>query len=238
MDRNEFLKLLCVKDTIKPLRFEGTQPFTLKTDNTSKNWDGIIEYSTDNTSWVIWNGEETPSSSVLYLRGTDNTYITGDYDKYWVCNTSGLMSVIGRIDYLLDYQTVLTGGTPSMGVDCYRELFIGWVTLIAAPELPATTLTVGCYSHMFAGCHSLRILPELPATTLAARCYDYMFAFSNGPKVSASKTGNYTKPWRIPSTGTITNTAANWNQSLLYETGGTFTGDPQPNTTYYLDITQ
>lgn len=33
------------------LSFIGNEDFTLKTDNTTKNWDGILEYSTDTTTW-------------------------------------------------------------------------------------------------------------------------------------------------------------------------------------------
>lgn len=33
------------------LSFIGNEDFTLKTYNTTKNWDGTLEYSTDKTIW-------------------------------------------------------------------------------------------------------------------------------------------------------------------------------------------
>ena len=65
---------------------------------------------------------------------------------------------------------------------CYRDMFRGCQNLIAAPELPATTLKrddeecKGCYSGMFENCPNLTAAPELPATELAEECYRRMFA--------------------------------------------------------------
>ena len=61
------------------LSFIGNEDFTLKTNNTTKNWDGTLEYSTDKSTWNTWNGTEIFSSgNALYLRGTGNTRITGN----------------------------------------------------------------------------------------------------------------------------------------------------------------
>jgi hypothetical protein len=54
-------------------------------------------------------------------------------------------------------------------------MFRGCSSLVTAPELPATTLTVGCYNNMFNDCASLTTAPELPATTLTDMCYIDMF---------------------------------------------------------------
>ena len=43
------------------LSFLGNEDFTLKTGNTTKNWNGTIEYSTDTTIWNTWNGTEISS---------------------------------------------------------------------------------------------------------------------------------------------------------------------------------
>jgi hypothetical protein len=58
---------------------------------------------------------------------------------------------------------------------CYYRMFYGCTSLVNAPELPATTLAGGCYQEMFSGCTSLTTAPELPATTLADGCYKDMF---------------------------------------------------------------
>ena len=65
------------------LTFRSPSSFTLKVNDTTKHWDGTLEYSTDASTWSTWNGTTTLSSStsgrnnVLYLRGTGNTKITG-----------------------------------------------------------------------------------------------------------------------------------------------------------------
>lgn len=69
---------------VKPyLTFKSPSSFTLNVQDTTKHWDGTLEYSTDTSTWSTWNGTTTLSSStsgrnnVLYLRGTGNTKITG-----------------------------------------------------------------------------------------------------------------------------------------------------------------
>ena len=59
--------------------------------------------------------------------------------------------------------------------NCYQGMFKNCTQLANAPELPATTLSYMCYSNMFRGCTSLTQAPELPATTLANYCYENMF---------------------------------------------------------------
>ena len=117
---------------------------------------------------------------------------------------------------------------------CYFYMFYNCTSLTTAPELPATTLASRCYYGMFCGCVRLTTPPALPATTLAEYCYEYMFSGCTRLKVSATQTSEYTKPWRIPSVGSISAEATDWNTDMLSGTGGTFTGNPSINTTYYL----
>ncbi len=114
---------------------------------------------------------------------------------------------------------------------CYQSMFDGCISLETAPELPATTLAESCYNRMFGNCVALTELPELPATTLAESCYEYMFDGCTSIKISETKVDNYTKEWKIPAKET---TAKYWNASMFSSTGGTFTGAPKLNTTYYL----
>ena len=116
---------------------------------------------------------------------------------------------------------------------CYMYMFNGCTSLTAAPELPATTLADLCYSDMFHGCTSLTQAPELPATTLARFCYEYMFYGCTLLKISTTQSSEYSTAWRIPSSGTISSEATNWNTNMLVGTGGTFTSNPSINTTYY-----
>lgn len=123
-----------------------------------------------------------------------------------------------------------------MAAYCYAYMFFDCTSLTKAPDLPATMLVDSCYDDMFSGCTSLTQAPALPATTLANYCYEYMFCGCTKIKLSSTKTGEYTVAYRIPKTGTGT-TANNALSNMFNSTGGTFTGTPSINTTYYLSNT-
>lgn len=271
------------------LTFSSPEAFTLATANAAKNWDGVLEYSTDTITWNEWDGTTTLSADIgkLYLRGIGNTVIAGESAKKWVLSGSNI-ACEGNIENLLDYATVSNGEHPTMGDYCFQEMFYGCTSLIKAPALPATTLESYCYASMFSGCTSLVNAPALPATTLASACYEDMFAgctslvsapalpaattavtmcyrrmfkgctslvslpalpatalkpvcytgmFSGCTKIklSTTQTEEYATPYRIPTDGTgrTTGTAAQTVSSMFADTGGTFTGTPEINTTYY-----
>jgi hypothetical protein len=118
---------------------------------------------------------------------------------------------------------------------CYAHMFRGCTALTAAPALPANNLAGSCYAHMFRGCTALTTAPALPANNLAGSCYSYMFYGCASLKISTTQSGIYQYAWRIPTSGTISSTPSSWNTKMFYNTGGTFTGDPAINTTYYLE---
>ena len=328
------------------LTFSSPSSFTLAVNDTTKHWDGTLEYSTDASTWSTWDGATTLSSAtsgsdnVLYLRGIGNTVIMGNKNSYkWVLTGSNI-ACTGNIENLLDYETVKSGGHPTMANYCYAHMFRGCTGLTQAPALPATTLAAYCYEYMFYGCTGLTQAPALPATTVAIYCYAYMFrdctsltqapalpattmlnyCYSNmfdgctgliqapalpattlatccyrwmfdgctsltqapalpattvaescyksmfrgcagltqvpalpattlkrecyydmfqgctSLKLSSTQTGEYTQEYRIPSSGTGT-TATNALVEMFTGTGGTFTGSPAINTTYYLSNT-
>ena len=276
------------------LTFSSPSSFTLAVNDTTKHWDGTLEYSTDTSTWSTWDGATTLSSAtsesdnVLYLRGTGNTVITGNNNSYkWVLTGSDI-ACTGNIENLLDYATVESGNHPTMANYCYRYMFRDCTSLTRAPALSATTLSTYCYSNMFQGCTSLTQAPALPATTLADDCYNdmfygctsltqapalpattlknycyqsmfractsltqapalpatklknycyrYMFQNCTSLKLSSTQTDEYTQEYRIPSSGTGT-TATNALTYMFISTGGTFTGSPAINTTYYLSNT-
>ena len=224
------------------LAFRSPSSFTLKVGDATKHWGGTLEYSTDTSTWSTWDGTITLSSTVsgsdnvLYLRGTGNTVITGNNSKYKWDLTGSNIACIGNIENLLDYATVESGEHPTMANYCYCYMFRGCTALTQAPSLPATTLANSCYRNMFYGCTSLTQVPALPATTLKNYCYYQMFYGCASLKLSSTQTGEYTQEYRIPSSGTGT-TAANALTSMFTSTGGTFTGTPTINTTYYLSNT-
>ena len=275
------------------LTFKSPNSFTLKVNDTTKHWNGTLEYSTNASTWSTWDGTTTlssatkGSSNVLYLRGIGNSVITGSSNYRWLLTGSDI-KCIGNIENLLDYATVEAGNHPTMADRCYQYMFHGCTSLTKAPELPATTLanycyyymfrdctsltqapalqattlTTYCYCHMFHGCTSLTKAPELPATTLAEHCcshmfhgctsltqapalpattlanycYYYMFQDCTSIKLSTTQTGEYTVEYRIPTSGNGT-TATDALIGMFTSTGGTFTGTPEINTTYYLSNT-
>ena len=179
------------------LTFRSANQFSLSTANSTKNWNGTIEYSTDKELWNTWDGTTALNSinNILYLRGIGNSYISGapNYTNWNLVGTNIYCS--GNIETILDYQTVEDGNHPTMSNWCYENLFNGCTSLITAPELPATTLSIGCYGSMFMNCTSLITAPELPATTLSARCYENMFwnctSLTTAPSLPATTLSGY-----------------------------------------------
>ena len=119
---------------------------------------------------------------------------------------------------------------------CYSYMFSNCTSLTTAPSLPATTLANYCYSYMFSGCRSLTRAPSLPATTLAQYCYSYMFNGCTSIKLAISQSSEYDKEYRIPKLGNGV-TAYGALNNMFARTGGTFTGTPSINTTYYTSNT-
>ena len=176
-------KVIAPKREIKNnpyLTFESPESFTLATKNSTKNWDGTLEYSADTTNWNEWDGTTTLSSvlssekQVLFLRGIGNTKISESNDTKWVLTGSNI-ACNGNIENLLDYATVAANGHPVMAENCYWSMFRDCTSLIQAPALSATTLSNQCYRTMFSGCTNLIQAPALPATTLTDSCYIGMF---------------------------------------------------------------
>ena len=164
------------------LTFKSPNSFTLAVKDTTKHWNGTLEYSTDASTWSTWDGTTTlssatkGSSNVLHMRGTGNTVITGNGSTYYWVLTGSDIACVGNIENLLDYETVQSGAHPTMATNCYRYMFRYCTSLTQAPALPATTLTTYCYMSMFYNCTSLTQAPALPATTLATSCYNSMFS--------------------------------------------------------------
>ena len=120
----------------------------------------------------------------------------------------------------------------TLAPSCYERMFYGCTSLTTAPELPATTLASYCYSYMFAGCEKLTTAPELPATELEYACYSSMFVGCSKIKLSETQTAEYSIPYSVPSGGDGT-TASYALDKMFRGTGGTFTGTPVINKTYY-----
>lgn len=243
----EEIAMMLAKETDEPvvpeansyITFASAEPFTLAVEGSEKHWDGTIYYTTYHGAWSVWDGETTLVSAEngsgeqrLYLRGVGNSKITTVYyGQSWIL-TGNNVHCRGNIENLLDYETVAIGQHPTMAEHCFAGLFDGCTNLVSAPELPATTLTDYCYLSMFDGCTSLVALPKLPATNLPDRCYQGMFDGCTNIKVSTTPSNEYHTAYRIPTDGGGT-VGYNSMHVMFRGTGGTFTGDPQINSTYY-----
>lgn len=166
-------------DSTSYVKFTANEEFTLKINNERVNWDGILEYSTDGTTYNTWDGTEINSSNnALYLRGMNNTAIGGaSTTQNFVFGGSSNLKINsdGEIGSLLNWQMVAMGQDPPMGENCFRGIFRDCQTLVTAPSLRATILANNCYRNMFVNCKSLLIAPNLPATQLKESCYNGMF---------------------------------------------------------------
>ena len=221
------------------LTFSSSNRFTLKVNNLTKNWDSTIEYFSSDKTWTVWDGTTVLSAVYddgeyfLYLRGTKNTIITGnDISFRWILHGSNIVC-IGNIENLLDHTIVASGYHPRMANYCYSSMFQDCTALTQAPALPATTMADYCYSSMFQGCTALTQVPALPVITLANYCCSSMFYKCTSLKLSSAKTDDYTQEYRITYSGSSI-TVPNILQDMFSFTGGTFTGTPSTNTTYYL----
>ncbi len=181
--------------TVKPyLTFSSSSEFSIGTASNMKHWNGTLYYSTNASSWSVWNGTTRINSAggKLYLRGVGNSIITGpDTLAYWTFSSSSSeISCDGNIENLLNWQVVEAGGHPTMGSCAFARLFYQQSKLVSPPRLEATTLSQRCYMRMFYECTSLKTAPVLPATTLVQSCYQEMFygctSLATPPKLLAT----------------------------------------------------
>ena len=170
------------------LTFSSPSSFTLSVADNKKYWDGTLEYSTDTDDWSVWNGTDvlTADEGKLYLRGTNNTLITGENvglsKGVWKLDGSNI-SISGNIENLLDYKTVANGNHPTMADHAFYALFAHpesspnqSITNIQGISF-STMLANYCYSYLFSHCEGFTTAPSLPAMTLAEGCYQGMFAY-------------------------------------------------------------
>ena len=233
------------------ITFSSVNQFSVN-DYYGKAWDGTIEYSTDAVNWTEWDGTEIESStpagskSVLYMKGKDNTTITGGWHTWLIDADEGTVDIEGNMGCLLDYLdpdgaemaagcfaymfngcsalgslSGLTLPAESISEYCYSNMFSGCTSLETAPALPATTLAGNCYYEMFESCNGLTAAPELPATELAEYCYSYMFIFCT----------NLTEAPELPATGL----AEGCYEGMFYYCYGLETAPELPATTLAKD---
>jgi len=158
-------------------------PFSLKTNNGLKNWNGTLYYigiyESAASNWNTWDGTTTISAELnngyytLYLRGDSNSYLTTGrsndcVNAYWVFQGVQI-TCKGNLSNLLRYTT-----TPTVQSYCFAYLFYNASQVYFDIVLP-TSVSRYCYLYTFAGCTGLVKAPDLPMTTLNNACYKNMF---------------------------------------------------------------
>lgn len=172
----------------------------------------VLEYNLNLTGWSDWTyttsetdsegGVENTYTTISMSEGDfvcvrgDNDAISTGYGTFSQFVMSGRVCAIGNVMSLLskdcgentigycgfynlfsDCVSLVTAPelpATTLGESCYDSMFSGCTTLTTAPQLPSEILGDYCYYGMFCGCSSLTTAPELPATTLTVNCYDSM----------------------------------------------------------------
>ena len=119
-------------------------------------------------------------------------------------------------------------------VNCFFGMFRGCVNLTEPPHLFVRSLATTAAVNMFNGCTSPAALPEITALSFSKQANTAMFGGCTGIRLSETQTDEYTQPYRIPAEGTGRFLQGSAFANMFDGTGGTFTGTPELNTTYYL----
>lgn len=169
----------------KGLTFTAIEPSTIKYVPSSVT---TAQYSYDAVNWKTADGItlNLNKNGKVYFKGNITGNQSDDNYDFAKFTMSGKIEASGSIMSLQD-------GNPQDNTLKYemefKKLFQDCKSLVTAPSLPATTLSVYCYSHMFDGCTSIVTAPALPATTLEYGCYGNMFKYCssliNAPELPA-----------------------------------------------------
>ena len=135
-----------------------------------------VQYSFDGKSWVAWDYKEItiPDGSTVYLKGNNPNGFSKGFPENNYVMMQGKIEAHGNIMSLI-YGEHCDANPTIPNSCCFESLFQCCISLLKAPEMPATTLTERCYKFMYRWCSSLRVAPALPAKDLRWDCYWGMF---------------------------------------------------------------
>ena len=229
-------------------QWNGTMQYS---DNNGQNWLTFL-------GGTVNSGYDSQTSTyVLLFRGVGNTHFKSDntlVGSFKFVSGSDI-TVSGNLESLLDYEVVAGGNHPSIDDYCFAYLFSGNPIIDASNLVLSDSIAQYCYANMFRSCTSLIYsVKNLKAATQSA-CYRAMFygcsnmitipsinrevslaanscreMFNGCSKIKLSTTqdSEYTNEYIIPLISA--STAIN---NMFTSTGGSFTGTPASNTTYY-----
>lgn len=196
--------------------------------------DGAFEYWMDGRSALIEAPQLSPVSVPKqgYLNMFSETSITETpVMPAKTVGQSGYMNMFSGCSSLLTAHDIEAG---SLGNGACNTMFQLCTSLQNTPAIKAVALDQLSLFGMFYGCTGLTRLAELATLTLKKNCYKQMYNGCTGIKVSETSGGIYQHPFRVPADGTGVD-ATDSMLDMLTNTGGTFTGTPTINTTYYTD---
>lgn len=226
----------------------------------SDSWYKLYIRGRNNTT-LSGNGV---SSSNWVLSGTRIITCSGNLGNLMNYNgtitlANYAMAFLFQYSYNVYFDNITLPMT-SLADYCYEYMF-QYSGIIKAPDLPAPTVPNSAYYGMFyhsglrfapkisatslgdqscrtmlSYCYSLGTLPSINATSFGVQACYGMFNNSNLIKMSSTQTGAYQTPYRIPTDGSGV-VGTNSLQNMFQNTGGTFTGTPTINTTYYTSNT-
>lgn len=177
--------------------FSSDEPFTIQTLNLNKPWDGTLEYSTDAATWAVWDGNVPIGNKTrLYIRGHNNSIITGGATGRWSLTASASVKVQGVIENLLDCATVGGGNIPPANIYCFSHLFYNWDHLEDAGDLIISTFNRDYYCNsLLQNCTALIKAPKIEADVIGKHACDCMLAYASSlteaPKVTAITIDEY-----------------------------------------------
>ena len=137
---------------------------------------------------------------------------------------------------LTDISSVRTDCSSTSSTYSFQYMFAGCSSITTLPIISSSAVGNYCYRRMFYNCKALTTLPSLKATQMANYCYREMFYGCSRIKISSTldTANHYIIPYRIPPSGTADSSHTSPTYAMFTSTGGTFTGTPSLNTTYYL----
>ena len=195
-DTNEYIAFTAVNGspTIGLVAFEGTgfnSTHTISMISSNALPDANLECSFDKETWTPWIEPVTLSSqySTVYVRNSlsNGSFSNRTYVKAFTMS-DGQVSASGNVMSLVDKTC------SRLSVDEYEfcHMFRQCSSLVAAPDLPATSLKQSSYRSMFISCSSLLFGPsELPATTIEEDVYRYMFGHCYQLQIAPLICSNY-----------------------------------------------
>lgn len=128
----------------KGLTFISSGESTVCLTRVGTPYEISLEYSTDESQWNPYIiGEKialADGTFLLFRAGKKNYNFSKNNSNYYRFEISGPISAQGNIMSLLDKDC----STPLQGY-AFKSLFEGCTSLLSAPELPETTLTLYCY---------------------------------------------------------------------------------------------